>query len=123
VRKPIGWRSHLIRSARSSQKAGSDEDGSWPTRPVRDVIDRVSRSELDDGFRAQVFNSRGFVTRELMEGGDRERARSAHYAQMAEQVRDGWPRTGRILQSIAEGYAADAQDFDERAERLREGLD
>lgn len=104
-------------------KAGADEDGSWPPRPVRNVIERISRSELDDGFRVEVLNSRGVVSRELMEGGDRERERSAHYAQLAEQVRDEWPRTGAILRSISEVYAADARRLDEEAERLREGLD
>ncbi|MGH2555273.1 MAG: hypothetical protein ACRDHO_06110, partial [Actinomycetota bacterium] len=104
-------------------KAGGDDDGSWPAQPVRDVIERVSRSELDDGFRVQVFNSRGVMTRGLMEGGDQERERSAYYAQLAERARDGWPRTGAILRSIAEGFAGDARQFDEQAERLREGLD
>jgi hypothetical protein len=104
-------------------KAGGDEDGSWPTRPVRDVIERVSRSELDEGFRVQVANSRGVMSRGLMEGGDRERDRSIHYSQLAEMVRDGWPRTATILRLTSEGFEADARHFDEQAERFREGLD
>ncbi len=104
-------------------KAPADDDGTWPTRPVRDVIERVGRSELDDGFRVQVFNSRGVTSRGLMEGGERERERAAHYDSLAQLVSDQWPRTGAILRSVAEGYEADARRFDEEAERMREGLD
>lgn len=104
-------------------KAGADLDGSWPTRPVRDVIERVGRSELDEGFRVQIANSRGVMSRGLMEGGERERERSARYAQLADRVSDGWPRTAAALRLASEGFEADARYFDQQTERLREGLD
>ncbi len=104
-------------------KAPGDTDGSWPTRPVRDLIERISRSEMDDGFRVQVFNSRGVTSRGLMEGGDQERVLSERYASLAEAVREGWPRTAAILAAVSQGYAAEARHHDERVERFREGLD
>lgn len=78
---------------------------------------------LDSGFRAQIYNSRGVTSRGLMEGGDQERELSAHYSKLAENIRPGWPRTSAILQSVADGYAAEARLHDEQVQRFREGMD
>ncbi len=103
-------------------KAPGDTDGTWPTAPVRDVIERIGRSELDDAFRIQILNSRGVQTRGLAEGGNRERKRAAHYIRLAELVTDGSPRTAAALRGVAASYAADARYFDEQVERFTEGL-
>lgn len=104
-------------------KAPGDMDGAWPAAAVRDVIERIGRSELDDGFRVQIFNSRGVQTRGLREGGDRERERAAHYSRLAEVVTDRSPRTAALLRGVAASYAADARYFDEQVERFTEGLE
>lgn len=96
--------------------------GTWPAGPVREVIERIARSELDDGFRVQILNSRGVQSRGLAEGGDRERERAAHYTQLAELVTDGSPRTAVALRDVAASYAADARYFDEQVERFTEGF-
>jgi hypothetical protein len=90
---------------------------------VRDVIERIGRSELDDGFRVQILNSRSVHTRGLAEGGEQERERADHYAQLAELVTDGSPRTAAALRGVAATYAADARYFDEQVERFTEGLE
>lgn len=104
--------------ARSPQ----DSDGSWPARPVRSVIERVARSELDDGFRVQILNSRGVQSRGVTEGGDRERERAAHYRSLA-TLADDAPRTAAVLRSVAASYEADGRHFDEQVRRITEGLD
>jgi hypothetical protein len=104
-------------------KARADTDGTWPPAPVRDVIERVARSELDDGFCVQVLNSRGVQSRGLTEGGQRELDQSERYTRLAASVADSSPRTAAILRRVAASYEADARFFDERAERLAEGLD
>jgi hypothetical protein len=58
-----------------------------------------------------------------MEGGDQERELSDHYTRLAGAVREGWPRTAAILQSVADGYAVEARHHDEQVERFREGMD
>jgi hypothetical protein len=103
-------------------KAPGDTDGTWPTAPVRDVIERIGRSELDDGFRVQILNSRGVYTRRFAEGGDEERKLGARYTRLAVLVTDGWPRTAAALRGVAASYAADARYFDEQVERFKEGL-
>jgi hypothetical protein len=104
-------------------KGPRDDDDTWPTRPVRDLIERISRSELDDGFRTAAYNSRGPTSRGLMDGGDQERQLSERHATLSEAVHDRWPRTAAILRSLAEGYEAEARRHDEDVERFREGLD
>ena len=104
-------------------KSPGDPDGSWPTGPVRNVIERVARSELDDGFRVQILNSRGVQSRGITEGGDRERERGSHYVALAELVGDDAPRTAAALRSVAVSYEADARHFDEQVQRINEGLD
>lgn len=103
-------------------KSPGDADGTWPTAPVRNAIERIGRSELDDGFRVQVINSRGVQSRGLHDGGDRERERAAHYMKLADLVTDSAPRTAAALRSVAASYEAEARYFDERVERMNEGL-
>ncbi len=104
-------------------KAPGDTDGTWPVAPVRDVIERIGRSELDDGFRLQILNSRGVQSRGFAEAGDREREGAAHYTRLADLVADGSPRTAAALRGVAASYEADARYFDEQAERFTEGLE
>jgi hypothetical protein len=104
-------------------KAPGDTDGTWPAAPVRDVIERIGRSELDNGFLVQILNSRGVQTRGLAEGGDRERERAAHYTHLADLVTDRSPRTAAVLRGVAASYAADARYFDEQVDRFTEGLE
>lgn len=104
-------------------KAPGDADGTWPSAPVRGVIERIARSELDDGFCVQILNSRGVQSRGLTEGGQRELDRAASYTSLAELIADSSPRTAAGLRRVAASYAADARFFDEQVERLSEGLD
>jgi len=104
-------------------KALGDTDETWPTRPVRDVIERVRRSELDTGFQIEVFNSRGVTTRGLTDGGNQERAFATKYVRLAARIADQWPRTAAILRAISTDYAEDARRQDEEVRRYLEGLD
>ena len=113
----------LDRIGKMLAKAPGDTDGTWPAAPVRAVIERIGRSELDDGLRVQILNSRGVQSRGVDEGGDRERERAAHYTRLAEMVTDLSPRTAAALRCVAASYAADARYFDEQVERFTEGLD
>src|SRR5439155_23281285 len=52
--------------------ARGDDDGTWPTRPVRDLIERVASPELEEGFQIEIYNSRGPTSRGLTAGGEQE---------------------------------------------------
>lgn len=40
-----------------------DEDGTWPTKPVRDLIERIPSHEIEQGFQVQIYNDRGSTSR------------------------------------------------------------
>ena len=70
---------------------------------------------MDRVFHIGTCNQRGVVTRG--EGGAQERELAAKYRAFAEKVKAEWPRTGAILDGLAESYEAEATRWDEDARR------
>ena len=103
--------------------ARGDEDGTWPTKPVRDLIERVASPELEEGVQVQIHNNRGPTSRGLLDGGAQEREFVKRYDDLAARIRDSWPRTAAVLASVARSYEREARRHDEEAERLRQGMD
>ena len=101
--------------------APKDADGSWPSRPVRDIIEQIGTEELHWGFVVGVRNSRGLVQKSMLEGGDQERKLVETYQQYADMARDQWPRTATALQDMADAYRDDARRSDVSVE-LEEDL-
>lgn len=93
----------------------SSPDGSWPCVEVRNVIENAQSQDLDHGFHIGTCNQRGVVTRG--KGGSQERELAAKYRALAGKVKAEWPRTGVILEGLAESYEADAIRWDEVARR------
>jgi hypothetical protein len=62
------------------------------------------------------FNSRGATFRSPYDGGRQEAALAAQYRGWADLVADRWPRAGRLLRQMAEGYDRDARREDASAE-------
>lgn len=98
------------------------DDGSWPHSAVRDVIEEVASGHLEKGVETGVYNSRGFVSKSLWEGGAQERQLAERYARYAETTRDRWPRTAAMLRRIAARYSGEARQEDAEAE-LGEDMD
>ena len=94
----------------------AEPDGSWPCSAVREIMEAVPGDEILRGFRSGVINQRGVVSRRLNEGGEQERELVAKFRGHAEHCKIRWPRTARILRSIAERYDSEARHEDERAE-------
>jgi hypothetical protein len=101
----------------------TDPDGTWPTLPVRNAIDRIANSSLDSGFTTGTFNKRGVTTRSLTDGGRQEYELADKFDEIRNRIMDPWPRTGRLIRSIAETYRAHGRMEDEQARRIVEGLD
>jgi hypothetical protein len=95
--------------------APSSPDGSWPGVEVRDVIEEVQSSRLDNGLRIGRYNQRGVVCRGS--GGEQEWELAKQYRALGEQVRAQWPRTAAILDDLAKGYEGEARQWDEEAKR------
>jgi hypothetical protein len=112
-----------VRIGKVLAHARGDDDDTWPTRPVRDLIERVASLELEEGFQVEIYNSRGPTSRGLLDGGAQERELVTKHDDLAARIRDGWPRTAALLSSLARGYEREARRHDEETERFRQGME
>ena len=103
--------------------APADTDGTWPCKPVRDLLEELQSEKVEQGFETQIFNNRGVTSRSPEAGGDLEHELAAKYRRGAEQLSDRWPRSAAILRSLASTYEQDARRQDDEAERRRTGID
>jgi Helix-turn-helix domain len=92
------------------------EDEVWPSEPVRELIERIGSTSIETGIEVGVFNSRGVTTRNPYDGGQQERELAQEYREWARETAASWPRTSRVLRSIAESFERDAKRHDVRAE-------
>ncbi|WP_434739338.1 hypothetical protein [Micromonospora sp. SH-82] len=96
--------------------AVTDEDGTWPSEPVRDVLEILSDTELDDHVAVARLTRRGVTTRGVYDGGAQERALADQYRAAADRVRGRWPRSGALLDGLSRSYREDARREDHSAE-------
>ena len=108
-------------SGRVLRYVPDDPDGVWPSRVVRDLVERIESPDLEKGLVLGLRNSRGVTSRGLTDGGEQERALQARYLTYAEQVGGRWPRTAALLRRIARGYADEARRHDAEAEITENG--
>jgi hypothetical protein len=101
--------------------APHDDDGMYPARAVRNLLEELRSGRLESGLGIGILNRRGSTIRDLLEGGDREWKLAKTYWELAE-LATPWPRTRRMLIRIAESYEAEAREEDADAENLRRGL-
>ncbi|HKF81476.1 MAG TPA: helix-turn-helix domain-containing protein [Solirubrobacterales bacterium] len=92
------------------------EDGGWPSEPVRELIERVGSTSIETGMEVGIFNGRGITSRSPYDGGQQERELAQEYRVWARKTAASWPRTSRVLRSIAESFERDAKHHDVRAE-------
>lgn len=92
-------------------------DGIWPHPAVRDIIETMRNSKIEQGLIIGVHNGRGVTSRGMLDGGQQERALAQRYNGWAETLKFDSPRTSGVLREIARSYETHARDFDETAER------
>ncbi|MGH2530315.1 MAG: hypothetical protein ACRDH0_13420 [Actinomycetota bacterium] len=100
-----------------------DEDGVWPSRAVRALLETLQNDKIEEGLQTNVHNQRGVTTRGLTEGGVQERDLVRKYREEAARLSDEWPRSAAILREIADDYEREARRSDEDAERFRRGFE
>jgi hypothetical protein len=94
----------------------TDEDGTWPCLAVRTVLEREQDDDLEDQLAITRLNQRGATVRGMYEGGKKEWKLAAKYRKAADELRDEWPRTGKVLDRIISSYEAAARREDGNAE-------
>lgn len=103
-------------------RAPADEDGIWPTVPIREIIEAARSQELETGIEVGVANLRGVHVRSLGDGGEHERILAARYRGWAEAIPHVWPRTSAVLARIAEHYEQLGVFQDRRSDRIEREL-
>jgi len=103
--------------------APEDPDGTFPTLPVRDVLEAAPNYRLERGFRIGLFNKTGITSRGLTDGGQQEYDVAAKYESWAGAVQATHPRTASAPRDVAGSYRDEGRRNDEEARRLLEGLD
>lgn len=100
-----------------------DADGTFPSLPVREVLESAPTEHLARGFSIGVFNKRGVTSRGMTEGGRQEHDLAQQYYAWAEAVQATHPRTAAALRGIADSYLEEGRRNDEEARRFLEGMD
>ncbi len=100
-----------------------DADGTFPSLPVREILETAPDERLARGFSIGVFNKRGVTSRGMTEGGQQEYDLADQYAAWAEVVQASHPRTAAALRDIADSYREEGRRNDEEARRFLEGMD
>jgi hypothetical protein len=101
--------------------APADDDGTWPCRPVRDLLEELQSERAERNLAARLYNRRGVTVRDPEDGGRQERTLVEQYRAQATAFSDSWPQTAAVLRNLAEMYDKDAREEENRAERFRQG--
>lgn len=94
--------------------APKDNDGGWPHRVVRALIEILAAPEVEKGVIMERFNMRGVYQKALFEGGKQERDFAALARGWSKTARR-WSRTSALLRALAERWDRQAEDEDLRA--------
>lgn len=95
----------------------TDDDGTWPSQPVRQVLEARAYPTLEEGLYLARVNQLGVTTRGVYDGGQQERDLAEQYQEWADRVRSQWPRTAALLDALAERYRTEGREQDERRDR------
>lgn len=101
--------------------APADADGTWPCRPVRELLEELQNERVERNLAVRLYNQRGLTMRDPEEGGKQEHALADEYRTQASTFSDSWPQTAVVLRSLASMYDTDAREEETRAERFRQG--
>ena len=99
------------------------EDGAWPHRVVRQVMESFESQEINRGMIIGRRNLRGVFTKDPYEGGHQERVLAGQYREWAVASLPGWPSMAALLDQIAATWDEDAEREDVRAEQAKLELD
>jgi hypothetical protein len=101
--------------------APADDDGTWPCRPVRDLLEDLQSGRVEGSLVVRVYNSRGVTMRDPEAGGAQEHALAEQYRTQATALSDSSPQTATVLRNLADMYDRDAREQERMAERFRQG--
>lgn len=94
----------------------TDPDGTWPSRPVRDIVERLADDNFDTGLHIGRYNRYALPVHGTPEGGQPASPKAQTYQAWADEVRTRWPRTAALLDEMVRAFERDVR----RQERSRD---
>ena len=91
-------------------KGPTGDDGSWPCRPVCEVMETIRSEHLLEGFQSGTNEARGVSMR--FPGDSEESELADRYRQRAARLAVEFPRVGRVLEGIGAFHDASAAHWD-----------
>ncbi len=88
----------------------------WPPIAIREILESAGSETLEGAFVSGAYSSRGMITRDLREGGRKERTLSDRYRDHAKAMASEYPVTARLLNEIADIYDGRAKREDDEVE-------
>jgi hypothetical protein len=95
------------------------EDKIWPLKPVRDLIEELANSKIEQNMAIEKINMRGATSRAMFDGGKQEHALAEQYKRWSLALSTHWPRVAAMLNAISKDWEHWAKIEDEEAERDR----
>lgn len=93
-----------------------DEDGIWPCKTVRDIIENFDTSELRSGFFTGKLRARGCIC--VRKGYNEEKEISQKFKKDALLLRNTHPVTASLLEALSEYYKEEAKKRDLEIRKL-----
>jgi addiction module HigA family antidote len=82
------------------------DDGIWPCKALRDVLEEIGSPDIAIGMGVGVYNSRGVHYRG--EGGDQERELAEKFRNWSRQLAFEYPYVANLIEQIAKRYDREA---------------
>ena len=95
----------------------ADDEGVWPSLPVRDALEQIANDNIKRGFTTRLYNSRGAHIRS--EGGNQERDLADKYAHWAEKMEFTYPNVSDMMREMEEMYLREASWQDNETQKKR----
>jgi len=94
-----------------------DEDGNWPHRCLRKLLENIDSKEIERGLILSSFNSRGANYRSTYEGGKQERELASMWAGRANKLSTAWPKSSALCSKISKNWEIEATREDQSSEK------
>lgn len=108
-----------VEVAKVLARAPVGDDGAWPCLTARDLIESREYPDFADHVAMARHNLRGVVMKSMGEGGRQEHLMAEQLRQYSGVVAVQYPRTARMLMSLAQDYESEAAKEDARGQANR----
>ena len=94
-----------------------EDDREWPHRCVRQLLEDINSTAIEEGLESAVYGSRGCTIRGLFEGGKQEKELQAFWGKQCAKFSTTWPKFSEFCSKISVTFEREAVGKDEGAKK------